>query len=119
MNAPVESSNKRRSQRVLLQMRVILEMQVGKSHSARIDAFTLVVNAHGGLVEVALPLRTGQKFSLVHPVSGAQKPSKIVGMRRSQDSSGFLLAFEFDSPTSDFWPVEFPPADWAGAERRD
>src|SRR5262249_4741448 len=73
-------SNRRRSQRVLLQMPVILEMQVDKGPPVRVDAFTLVVNAHGGLVEVSLPLRTGQKLSLIHPVSGAQRPSKIVGM---------------------------------------
>ena len=94
-------------------MPVILEMQLEKGPPVRIDAFTLVVNAHGGLVELGLPLRTGQKLSIIHPVSGAQKPSKIVGIRRSQDSSGFLLAFEFDDPTPNFWPVEFPPADWS------
>jgi hypothetical protein len=94
-------------------MPVILEMQLEKGPPVRIDAFTLVVNAHGGLVELGLPLRTGQKLSIIHPVSGAQKPSKIVGIRRSQDSSDFLLAFEFDSPTPNFWPIEFPPTDWS------
>src|SRR5262249_9454489 len=113
MSAPVDSSNKRRSQRVLLQMPVILEMQLGKDCPVRIDAFTLVVNAHGGLLELGLPLRVGQKLAIIHPGSGGQKSSKIVGVRRSQDRSGFLLAFEFDSPRPNFWPVEFPPADWS------
>ena len=94
-------------------MPVILEMQVQKGPPVRIDAFTLAVNAHGGLLELGLPLRTGQRLSIIHPVSGAQKSVKTVGMRRSQDSSGFLLAFEFDSPTPNFWPVELPPADWS------
>lgn len=92
-------------------MRGMLEMQLEKGPPVRIDAFTLVVNAHGGLLELGLPLRTGQRLSIIHPVSGAQKSSKIVGVRRSQDSSGFLLAFEFDSPTPNFWPVAFPPED--------
>ncbi len=94
-------------------MPIILQMELERSRPVRIDAFTLVVNAHGGLLELGLPLRVGQKLEIIHPVSGAQKPSKIVGIRRSQDSSGFLLAFEFDSPTPNFWPVEFPPADWS------
>ncbi len=94
-------------------MPVILELQLERGSPVRIDAFTLVVNAHGGLLEVGLPLRTGQRLSLVHPVSGVQKPSKIVGIRHSRDRSGFLLAFEFHSPTPNFWPVQFPPADWS------
>jgi hypothetical protein len=100
-------------------MRVIVEMQLDRGSPVLMDAFTLVVNAHGGLLELGLPLRVGQKLAILHPTSAARKSSKIVGLRRSQDSNGFLLAFEFDSPTSDFWPVKFPPADWAGVQSRD
>ena len=39
------------------------------------------------------------KLSIIHPVSVARKTAKIVGLRRSQDSDGFLLDFEFDAPT--------------------
>jgi hypothetical protein len=106
-------SNWRRSQRVLLQMPVMLETELERGKPLRIEAFTLVVNAHGGLLELGLPLRAGQKLWIVHPVSGARKASKIVGFRRSQDSNGFLVAFEFDAPTPRFWPVEFPPEDWS------
>jgi hypothetical protein len=113
MNASIASTNRRRSQRVGLQMPVTLEMEVERGKPLRIDAFTLIVNAHGGLLELGLPLRVGQKLSIIHPVSVARKTAKIVGLRRSQDSDGFLLAFEFDSPTPSFWPVEFPPEDWA------
>ena len=97
-------------------MRVILEMQPENGFPVRIDAFTLMVNAHGGLLDLGLPLPVGQKLSIIHPGSGAQKHSKIVGIRRSQDSSGFLLAFEFDCPTPNFWPVEFPPEDWTAKD---
>ena len=51
------------------------------------------------LFEFGLPLRIGQKLAVIHPVSVARKSAKIVGIRRSQDSNGSLLAFEFDSPT--------------------
>jgi hypothetical protein len=94
-------------------MPIILKMELERSRPVRIDAFTLVVNAHGGLLELGLPLRVGQKLAIIRPGSGAQKSAKIVGTRRSQDGDGFLLAFEFDSATPNFWPVEFPPADWS------
>ena len=99
-------------------MLVILEFEFERSRPVRIDAFTLVVNAHGGLVELGLPLRVGQKLSLIHPGSEARKSAKIVGIRRSQDSNGFLLAFEFDTPTTSFWPVRFPPLDWSTADTK-
>jgi hypothetical protein len=92
-------------------MPVILEMELERSRPVRIDAFTLVVNAHGGLLELGLPLRVGQKLAITHPGSSAQKSARIVGIRRSQDSSSFLLAFEFLSPTPNFWPVQLPPTD--------
>lgn len=105
------TGNQRRSQRVLLQIRVILEVGIDAGNPIRLEAFTLVVNAHGGLLEMSLPLRAGQRLSLVNPTSGLKKPSRIVGLRRSTDS-GFLVAFEFDSPTPKFWPIAFPPEDW-------
>lgn len=105
------TGNQRRSQRVLLQIRVILEVEIDAGNPIRLDAFTLVVNAHGGLLEMSLPLRPGLRLSLVNPTSGLKKPSRIVGLRRSTDS-GFLVAFEFDSPTPKFWPIVFPPEDW-------
>lgn len=105
------AGNQRRSQRVLLQIRVILEVEIDAGNLIRLDAFTLDVNAHGGLLEMSLPLRPGQRLSLVNPTSGLKKPSRIVGLRRSTDS-GFLVAFEFDSPTPKFWPIAFPPEDW-------
>lgn len=106
-----ETGNRRRSQRVQLQIPVTLEAEIDAGKPIRLDAFTLVVNAHGGLLEMSLPLRPGQKLSLVNPASGLRKPAKTVGLRRSQDSS-FLVAFEFDSPTPQFWPIAFPPTDW-------
>ena len=97
-------------------MLVILEFEFDGSRPVRLDAFTVAVNAHGGLVELGLPLRVGQKFAVIHPGSEAPKSAKIVGIRPSRESNGFLLAFEFDSPTTTFWPVRFPPSDWSTSE---
>src|SRR5579863_8696468 len=107
----VGSSNRRRSQRVLLQIPVNVEAEIDRGEPVRLKAFTLVVNSHGGLLEIGLPLRPGQKVTLILPTSGVRKSSRIVGFRRPQDA-GFLVAFEFDSPTPPFWPIDFPPADW-------
>jgi hypothetical protein len=106
---------RRRSERVLLQIRVIVETTTDEGRWVRLDAFTLVVNAHGGLLELALKLAKGQKMVLMNPVLGVQEPCRVVDTRRSQDAH-FTVAFEFDSPAPQFWPISFPPANWSLAQ---
>ena len=99
---------------MLLQIPLTVEIGRERGNAARIEAFTLVVNAHGGLMEIGIPLGLGQKMLLLLPASGLQKNARVVG--GSHDGNGFLIAFEFDCPTPKFWPIEFPPADWQAAE---
>jgi hypothetical protein len=104
--------NRRRSERVPLQMRVevLAEMEDGKM--ARLEAFTLMVNAHGGLLELSLKVAKGQKLLLSNPGVGAQQSGNVVSVKNSQDGF-FAVAFEFDSPSPQFWPIELPPTDWS------
>jgi len=103
--------NRRRSERVLLQIRVVVETTCEEGKHVRLDAFTLVVNAHGGLLEMALKVPKGHKLLLTNPALGAQELGHVVATRSSQDGY-FTVAFEFDSPSPQFWPIAFPPADW-------
>lgn len=101
----------RRSERVLLQIRVIVVAQLEDRTSVRFDAFTLAVNAHGGLLDVSFRLSRGQKILLAHPVTGVEESCRVVDAR-STDYGTFAVAFEFDSPSPRFWPISFPPKDW-------
>jgi hypothetical protein len=65
--------NRRRSERVLLQVRLVVETELDPGKLARVDAFTLVVNAHGGLLEINLRLRKGQKLLLSNPAFGFEE----------------------------------------------
>jgi hypothetical protein len=95
----------------LLQIRLLLETQLDDGKLVTMDAFTLVVNAHGGLLETTTKLPKGQHISLINAASGAKVPCKILGARKSQDGA-FAITFEFESPSPDFWPISFPPPDW-------
>jgi len=75
------------------------------------DAFTLVVNAHGGLLEISQKLPQGHNFVLVNMGTGVKAQCRVVGVRKSRDD-GFAIAFEFENPSPDFWPMHFPPRDW-------
>ena len=94
-----------------LQIWLVVETEIERGKPVRLDAFTLVVNAHGGLLEMSLNVPKGQKLLLSNPALGAQQACRVVEARSSQDGF-FAVAFEFDSPAPQFWPIAFPPKDW-------
>jgi hypothetical protein len=103
--------NRRRSQRVMLQLAVLVRANMPDGRCVQVQAFTLDVNAHGGLLESPLELTANQRITMVNPQSGIEVGCRVVRIERS--SSALLqVAFEFDQHSADFWPIAFPPEDW-------
>ena len=69
---------RRRSQRVLLQLGVILTAAIPGRGSCQVQAFTLVVNAHGGLLEAPLKVTVNQNIKLTNPRSGQSADCRVV-----------------------------------------
>ena len=108
---PLDQSNRRRSERVMLQIPVTVMAETPARVHVREDTQTLVVNAHGGLMKLKAELHIGQPMLLLNPQTGAKEGCRVV--RIDQPSPDyFAVAFEFDHPAPKFWPVVFPPADW-------
>ena len=106
-----EIANRRRSERVMLQIPVIVVAETRERVQVKEEAQTLVVNAHGGLLKVKMELLAGQPMLLVNSTNGLEQSCRVVRIEQtSQDY--FAVAFEFDRPSPKFWPVVFPPADW-------
>ena len=106
-----DPSNRRRSERVMLQIPVKVLAETADRAQVEEDTHTLVVNAHGGLLKLKAELLVGQPVVLVNPQSGMEQSCRVV--RIDQAGSGsFAVAFEFDRPSPKFWPVVFPPTDW-------
>jgi hypothetical protein len=93
---------------VPLQMRLLVVAEIEPGKSRRLDAFTLVVHAQGGLLETTTRLAKGQKLLLSNPVVGLEKKATVVDVLRT-DGTSFEVAFEFDYPAAHFWPIPFPP----------
>lgn len=111
MSETQAAQNRRRSERVMLHMPVLVLAENEERQQMRVDAKTLVVNAHGGLMEMKEHLHVGQSFLLTNPATGSEMSCRVVRI----DETGieyFRIAFEFDRPAPKFWPVTFPPADW-------
>jgi hypothetical protein len=107
--------NRRRSQRVLLQVAVLMRATLPDGKSAQVQAFTLAVNAHGGLLESPVKLAANQRISLINPGSGKEVAGRVVGVAGSE-SGMHEVAVEFDCRSPQFWPIAFPPEDWATPE---
>lgn len=103
--------NRRRSERVMLRMRVTVIAQDTERHRQQLEAMTQVVNAHGGLMRVAKELQLGQPMLLVNPQNKVEQACRVVRVEDMPEGD-FAIAFEFNSPNPKFWPVVFPPEDW-------
>ena len=101
---------RRRSERVVLNVPVILQVETlgRRSHQ---DAHTMVVNAHGGLLRSDFQLINGQTITLINPKTQMEEICRVIRVE-SLKNKDFAIAFEFGRPAPHFWPVVFPPADW-------
>lgn len=106
-----DPQNRRRSERVLLRMSVEVLAEDEERNQIQEEAQTQVVNAHGGLLRMKAHLHVGQAFLLRNPRNHMETGCRVV--RTEEEGMEFYrIAFEFDRPASNFWPIVFPPADW-------
>ena len=111
----VAARNRRRSERVLLQIPIVFEIPQPDSRGLRGDAYTLCVSAHGGLMEMGARVECGQQIILTNPGTDARQFCRVV--RCERNSNGYYaVSFEFLSPAPSFWPLVFPPTDWKSFE---
>ena len=109
--SPSHPENRRRSERVMLQIPIVVTTKTVDGENLREETQTLVVNAHGGLMKLSMEVLNGQPILLKNPRSGIEAPARVV--RIENPPGGYTaVAFEFDEPFPKFWPVEFPPEDW-------
>lgn len=106
-----QGADRRRSERVMLQMPVTVLAETPERVQVQEDTHTLVVNAHGGLLKLKMELLAGQPLILVNRQNGMKQSCRVVRIEQPSPDY-FAVAFEFDRPAPKFWPVVFPPADW-------
>jgi len=107
--------NRRRSQRLFLQVPIVVEGQLPNKTKFSENARTVVVNAHGALVELGVTLEQGQVVILRNAVSNERIESTVKLVSRGE-SGKFNLALEFNSPSPGFWHISFPPEDWSARD---
>jgi len=96
----------KQSEQVPLQVRVTVVVELERGKPIGLDAFTLSVDAGGGLLEMSLKVSKGQTLLLFNPCTGQHESCTVVSVRNAR-GGGFAVAFEFDRPLTQFWPISF------------
>ena len=106
------SSNKRRSQRVIISVPVSVSGKKADGTEFQEDAVTLVVNAHGALIALAARVKEAQSLHLTSRGSPTPQECRVVYVGHS-DGGKTQVAVEFLQAAPDFWHISFPPDDWS------
>ena len=105
------ATNKRRSQRLFLQVRVVLEWKRPNKSTSTEETHTIVVSAHGALIALAMKVQLGEKLLVKNWNSGEEQESRVVRVGEERGNQN-LVAIEFTKTLPHFWHIDFPPADW-------
>ncbi|MBZ5700382.1 MAG: hypothetical protein LAN84_00890 [Acidobacteriia bacterium] len=72
---------------------------------------TMVVNAHGALVQLNLKVEIGQQVTVKNLKTNDETHCRVVFVNQAQ-LSNVEVGIEFLKPMPFFWRIAFPPADW-------
>jgi hypothetical protein len=101
--------------RVLLSVPVTVSGVDPEGKQFREETRTLVVNAHGALIGLAIPLKTDQKIEVTHRITRETRECRVVYMSSPQGDKS-QTGIEFLKPSRTFWRIDFPPEDWVVPE---
>jgi hypothetical protein len=110
----VPQAVQRRSERVLIDVPVVIRGETADHRAFEEETFTVTVSAHGALVMMATQVTLGQTLLLLNPKNWDEREGRVA--YRSPDHAGLSqVALEFTLSASDFWPISSPPPGWKNA----
>jgi len=103
---PPTAEERRRAQRVLLRIRVVVQV-AGKASTH--EGHTHTVSTSGAMLVLPEGLPEGTMVTIENPKAQSKVEARVV--RPPQMShEGSLVPVEFVSPSPNFWGIFFPPA---------
>jgi hypothetical protein len=101
----------RRSERVLVDVPVVLIGESADHRPFRETTFTVTVNAHGALLMLEAKVALGQKVKVANPENWDERDAHVAYV--GAEHAGLAqVGIEFDQPAPGFWPISAPPANW-------
>ena len=111
-NPPKGWARERRSERLAMNVPIVVHRAPNEGPSFYEGTHTLVVSAHGALLALAANVAPEQRLVLQNILSGEEQECRVVGAERKLTGPA-QVAVEFKRPAPSFWHIAFPPSDWA------
>lgn len=99
-------SSQRRSQRVFHKMRLQAKGRSHQGRKFRETCETLVVSAHGGLLNLRHEVDDGEMLVLLNPETQEEQECRIVFLGET-GNRGTRVGVEFLTPAPHFWGIDF------------
>jgi hypothetical protein len=105
------AANRRRTQRIFLQLPVRVTAPAGGLQEFQEEVNTVSISALGALVLLESPVKKGQPLILANIKTGSSVECIVTYI--GEPAGKFVqVGMSFVLPNSKFWPVSFPPKDW-------
>lgn len=103
--------NRRRTQRVLMRVRVRVSSQSSAPSRFDEETYTLAINVHGASIPLSKHVSKGQRLEILNVVTG-DKAECVVAHLGQRQGDHIEVGVEFILASPKFWRVAFPPTDW-------
>jgi PilZ domain len=111
-NPSPKPAPRRRSQRVLMQVGVLIRGTDPQGKPFEEHAATLAINAHGALLSLKHRLTSGSKVHMRHNMTEEEQECHVAFLGHVREGKA-EVGLEFSEPRPGFWRVAFPPEDWS------
>jgi hypothetical protein len=111
LSNPAPTHNRRRSQRVLLRLPILVIARGPDKQHISENAFTTNVNAHGALILMSMRVEVGQKILFRNTESFEEQFVRVIHVTPAAEGK-IEVGVEFLKPAPKFWRISFPPDDW-------
>lgn len=115
--ADQHGSSRRRTQRVKIAIPITVRIPRANASFYEETTETVVVNAHGCLARLAVPLEQDQQIRIINSKSNEEQDCMVVWIGKFTEGKT-EVGFEFSQPAPRFWRITFPPEDWNPADRK-
>lgn len=111
-NPPKGWVRERRSERLAINVPIVVHRALNEGPPFYEGTHTLVVSAHGALLALAANVVPEQRLFLQNIMSGEEQECRVVRAERKLTEPA-QVSVEFKRPAPSFWHIAFPPSDWA------
>lgn len=102
---------RRRSQRVLMQVAVHVRGTDSQGKNFEEDTQTLAISAHGALILLRSRVTSGATLTLKNSRTEEEQETRVAYLGPVREGKA-EIGLEFSSPRPAFWRIAFPPEDW-------